>query len=41
MKISFGARRSAAPLSIALGLLGAALAPARKRRLKPHPTSSS
>ena len=35
MKISFGARRSAAPLSIALGLLGAALAPAQAQTEAP------
>jgi len=35
MKISFGARRSAAPLSIALGLLGAALTPAQAQTEAP------
>ncbi len=37
MKISFGARRSAAPLSIALGLLGAALAPPAQAQTEAPP----
>jgi iron complex outermembrane receptor protein len=35
MKISFGARRTAAPLSVAVGLLGAALAPAHAQTEAP------